>query len=161
MPPTAGDVEEQAEDRPPPYDPAAVGRVAACIEIRDVELLHAHFERGDDGPLPADRPGPSSVTPDVFLDVEWDIDRDRKLLGYLIRFGVEAEEPAFRVFAFFRLSYQLIASDVEESDLSQFGYWNAVFNGWPYFREYVSSTINRAGLPRLMLPVMRVPRRDA
>ena len=158
---TAEDVEHEPPEGPPTYDPQAVGRVARCIEIRNVELVHAHFEREDDEALPTDHVD-SERAPEVLLDIAWDMDRDRRHLGYLIRFGVQESEPEFRLFAFFRLTYDLMTDDeLRDDDLKQFGYWNAVFNGWPYFREYVSSTIDRAGLPHVVLPVMRVPRRDA
>ena len=158
-----GQAEDPREERGdiPPYDPAAVGRVAKVIELRNIELLHAHFERSDDEPLPAEPSEIGPVAPEVLLDVAWDADQSRALLGYVVRFGAVSEDPSFRVYAFFRLVYEVAGDvDFEEAELEQFGHWNAVFNAWPYFREYVSSTVNRAGLPRLVLPVMRVPRRD-
>lgn len=33
---------------------------------------------------------------------------------------------------------------------------NAVFNVWPYFREYVQSTVERMGLPPLTAPFLRL-----
>ena len=44
-----------------------------------------------------------------------------------------------------------------ESDIEHFVHWNATFNAWPYWAEYLSSTINQANLRRFLLAVMRVP----
>lgn len=146
---------------PPTYDAAAVGAVAKRVEISNVELVHAHFERDDDGVLPPDDELSASLEPEILLDVEGERDSGGSTLAYLVRFGAESEPAGFRVYAFFRLTYSLTDDKgLTEADFEQFGHWNAVFNAWPYFREYVSSTANRAGLPRLTLPVMRVPRAD-
>jgi hypothetical protein len=143
---------------PPAYDQAAVGRVVGRIEIRDVELVHAHFDRDDDGPLAVR--APSELEPDILIDVEWR--QDGPSFGCLIRFGAECDDGhplPFRLFAFFRVTYTISGDEpVSSGDLDQFAHWNAVFNAWPYWREYLSSTINRSGLPRVVLPVMRVPR---
>lgn len=147
---------------PSTYDPVLVGEIAKRVDIRDVQLVHAHFDRDDDGAAPADEPNPRSVEPEIVVDIDWSMSESGDALHYLVRFGASQNSPpVFRVYAFFRLTYQLVDGDMPtEGHLEQFGHWNATFNAWPYFREYVSSTANRAGLPRLVLPVMRVPRRD-
>jgi len=48
--------------------------------------------------------------------------------------------------------------EIDRSDLEQFVHWNVLFNAWPYWREYLASTLNRAQLPRFVVPVMGVPR---
>lgn len=150
----------QADEGPPPYNPARVGSVAKRVDIRDVQLVHAHFEREDDDAIPHDSLTRRVAEPEVMVELEHATSPDGLQLHYLVRFGTVADEsPSFRVYAFFRLSYELEEGDpLTDEQLEQFGYWNVVFNAWPYFREYVSSTANRAGLPRLTLPVMRVPR---
>lgn len=149
---------EDQPPSPPPYDAERVGRVAKAIQISDVQLVHSHFHRRDASPLPGD----SQVEDDyeVLLDMEWAREPSRNLIGYLLRFKVEAEsDSGFNITAFFRLTYRHEAeAELDDGDLEQFGYWNAVFNAWPYFREFVSSTMNRAGLPRTILPVVGVPR---
>ena len=52
-------------------------------------------------------------------------------------------------------------AELDEGDVNLFANWNSVFNAWPYWREYLSSTINRAQLPRFIVPVMGVPRTPA
>lgn len=162
------DASDQSDDsdrgvaEPSQYDAVAVGRIAGRIEIRNVELVYAHFEREDDQALPGDseQTPPSEATPDLYFDVQSAVDDARGTLAFLLKFAIEGQEPTqFKVGAFFRLTYAIEGDgELATDDISQFGRWNALFNGWPYFREYVSSTVNRAGLPRLVLPVMRVPR---
>lgn len=147
-------------DGPPPYEATAVGRVVARVEIDNIELIHAHFERDDDQVLPDSDQVSAWGDNDIFVDVEPELAGAG--LGVICRFGVESQAPALRIFAFFRLTYSVSdGPPLDAEDVTQFAHWNALFNAWPYFREYVSSTINRAGFPRLVLPVMRVPRADS
>ncbi len=142
---------------PPAYDAAAVGRVARHVEILGVELLGAHFERIDDEPLPAQPP--STERPQIAIGVEWKIDDVERLLGCAITFGVlfEEKEP-YRLVARFRLLYLVGGEErLKKADIDQFAHWNAVFNAWPYWREYLASTLERAHLPPFIVPVMRVP----
>jgi preprotein translocase subunit SecB len=44
-----------------------------------------------------------------------------------------------------------------EAHLDAFAKTNAVFNAWPYWREFVQSTTVRMGLPPLVTPVFRFP----
>ena len=146
---------------PPPYDPAAVGRVASHVPIRNVELVGAHFERSDDG-LDAAAPSGDDV-PDFGISVEWGYEPDASQLACLLTFGTlfADEDGPYEIVARFRLTYELAPSDdISPGDMEQFAHWNAVFNAWPYWREYVASTLNRAHLPRFLVPVMGVPHRD-
>lgn len=151
----------RAGDGVPDYEADAVGRVACRVQIENVELVHAHFERLDDGPRPAS--APPAFVPEIGLDFDWEVDDVGDVLGCLCRFGTykddDGDQP-YRLFAHFRLIYSMRdAVEVDGSDIHQFVAWNAIFNAWPYWREYLSSTVNRAGLPRVILPVMGVPRR--
>jgi preprotein translocase subunit SecB len=144
----------------PAFEATAVGRVAARIQIENVELVHAHFERSDDGPLPV--AAAAAFVPEIGIDFEWQLDERAEQLGCLFRFGAyrdEGEEQPYRLFAHFRLLYSVAdPATLDDDDIHQFVAWNAMFNAWPYWREYLSSTVNRAGFPRVTLPVMRVPR---
>lgn len=143
---------------PPELDRAALSRVAHNVEILSVDLVGAHFERSDDdafaGAVPAD------FRPEVGISVEWKIDDARSLLGCVLTFGTysDIEPDPYTVIARFRLLYE-VNPEVEPSnaELDQFAHWNAMFNAWPYWREYVASTINRAHLPQFTVPVMQVP----
>lgn len=63
--------------------------------------------------------------------------------------------------AAFDLLYDLPkAKDFAAADLSRFANVNGVYNAWPYWRELVQSITVRMGLPPIVLPVFRIPRRE-
>jgi hypothetical protein len=141
----------------PDYDPESVSRVASGVRIRVIDLVAAHFSRKDDTALPLfsmDVPDP-----ELGIDVTWALADDAKQLGCVITFATIFGEPEpYRLTARFRLVYDLDLMQAPASeDLNQFANWNAVFNAWPYWREYLSSTLNRARLPHYLVPVMGVP----
>jgi len=121
-----------------------------------VDLLGAHFDREDDAIIPT---APVEFTPEIGIAAEWELSEDDGTLGCVFTFSTLPEDGPFQVVARFRLLYALREGEPsdEEEDVAQFVYWNAVFNAWPYWREYVSSTINRAHLLPYMVPVMGVP----
>ena len=90
------------------------------------------------------------------------LDEQTAQLGCLLRFGAfrdDDDDQPYRLFAHFRLLYSVRdPAGVDDDDVHQFVAWNAMFNAWPYWREYLASTVNRAGLPRVTLPVIGVPR---
>jgi hypothetical protein len=45
--------------------------------------------------------------------------------------------------------------EVEDKHLAAFAEFNSKFNAWPYWREFVQSTMARMGLPPIILPVFR------
>jgi hypothetical protein len=155
---------EDSGGGPPPYDPRSVGRVAGRVQILTVELLGAHFSRVDDGPLLA---APVyDAAPEIGIHIEWAANEDRTLLSCAIafatQFGGELDEEPWQLLARFRLDYTVSGgADLTDHELDNFEHWNAMFNAWPYWREYLSSTVNRAQLPRFVLPVIGVPREGA
>lgn len=150
---------------PPTFNAALVGKVARYVEIANVELVGAHYSRTDDGleaaTLPAD------AVPDFSISVGWALDDDRLtcLLTFGTTFDIEDEDvsaPPYQIVGRFRLTYSLAGDEsFSDEELDQFAHWNAVFNAWPYWREFVSSMVNRGQLPRFLVPVMGVPKSEA
>jgi preprotein translocase subunit SecB len=57
----------------------------------------------------------------------------------------------------FELVYRIHAEiKASPSQLQAFAESNAVFNSWPYFREYVQAMTTRMALPPIMLPLFRL-----
>ncbi len=57
----------------------------------------------------------------------------------------------------FEMSYELKAGfNPTPEQVSAFKDGNAIFNCWPYCRQYVQETIQRMGYPPLILPFLRV-----
>lgn len=130
------------------------------VEILSVDLVGANFVRVDDDPLPTAR---ADAIPQMGYRPEWKLSEDGSVLGCAVTFGtVFDEEAPYEITARFRLLYAVSRGDaLSPRDITQFAAWNAIFNAWPYWREYVSSTINRGHLPAFVVPVMRVPRGSA
>jgi preprotein translocase subunit SecB len=144
---------------PPEYDRDAVARVAQRVQIRSIELVQAHFERSDDEPLPG--AVASDSPPEIAIDYDWQLAPAEPLLGCVLRFAAirkEDDAPGYSIYADFRLLYDTRGDEeLDGADANQFVLWNAVFNAWPYWREYVSSVVNRAGLPRFSVPLYPHP----
>src|ERR1700694_644750 len=142
---------------PPVYEVEKSGKVGNLVQILGVELLHAHFSRQDDGPLAGAVPVVEAV-PRVGVNPDWKLSDDRPTLGCAITFGTIFDEPEpYSLVATFRLTYSIPQGVTLTSDeIDNFVHWNSVFNVWPYWREYLSSTINRASLPRFIAPIIRL-----
>jgi preprotein translocase subunit SecB len=60
----------------------------------------------------------------------------------------------------FEVTYQLKPGFTPTTDqVKAFKDGNAIFNCWPYGRQYVQDTIQRLGFPPLILPFLRVQTR--
>ena len=72
------------------------------------------------------------------------------------------DRPAVRVFAEYGLIYE-IAGEFEATEvaLNEFARHQALFNVWPFFREFVQSSILRMGLPGAFLPLRHLPLKPA
>jgi len=87
----------------------------------------------------------------------------------IVRFTLEAREagkkeakPAFRVAASFELVYKIPPDlDPSRQELRAFAETNAVFNAWPYWREFAQSMTARMNLPPLTLPLFRIAPRSS
>ncbi|MCU1622072.1 MAG: preprotein translocase subunit SecB [Frankiales bacterium] len=149
---------------PPSYDQSLCGSVAGAVEIESIELVGAQFVREDDGPTRID--WELDLAPDIGIGVEWEVRNNRQLV-VLTTFGthfdpvIEEDGEPYSLVARFRLEYTLDGSlEPSPDEADNFAHWNAVFNAWPYWREYLSSTLNRSRLPQFVAPVMRIPRAD-
>jgi preprotein translocase subunit SecB len=133
--------------------------VAERVQIRSIELVQAHFERSDDAPLPG--AVASDALPEIVIDYDWELATTEPLLGCVLRFAAlrpAQEATGYSIYADFRLLYDTRGEEgLDKVDANQFVLWNAVFNAWPYWREYVSSVVNRAGLPRFSVPLYPHP----
>lgn len=150
----AGSVEEEL----PAYDQAAIGKVVSRVEIENVDLVRSFFRRRDEEGF-ADPP--TDAAPEFGIDPRWTLSEDEALLSCLIAFTAffddESEAP-YELGARFRITYRLDSGEsLTDQDLMVFTTWNAVFNTWSYWREFVGSTLGRAQLPQVMVPVIRVP----
>jgi hypothetical protein len=81
------------------------------------------------------------------------IDLGVRIVSTTFNNALEPEpEPIFQIEAKFQLDYELTGS-VEQTALKEFANYNAVYNVWPFWRQYVFSTANQAGLPCPEVPL--------
>ncbi|HBA67176.1 MAG TPA: hypothetical protein DCZ48_13550 [Methylococcaceae bacterium] len=60
--------------------------------------------------------------------------------------------PLFQIEACYQVDYELTAP-IEQAALDEFTHFNAVHNIWPFWRQYVFSMANQAGLPCPEIPL--------
>ncbi|WP_145026773.1 hypothetical protein [Caulifigura coniformis] len=64
--------------------------------------------------------------------------------------------PLLHIEAIYELVYSIPSTEgIEDRNIVAFGELNGLYNGWPYWRELVQSTLGRMGLPPFTLPVYR------
>lgn len=142
---------------PPLYESTAVSRVASRVQIVNVELVGAHYERLDDG-LEVTAFS-RELVPEFRVGLEWGLSDSVLLVvaTFATAFDEEDDQP-YSIVGRFRLSYEVSGETVlDDEDVTQFVHWNAMFNAWPYWREFVSNYLDRGQLPRFVVPVMGVP----
>lgn len=89
---------------------------------------------------------------------------DTNLLRVRVDFGFIARQtdpPAEKNAVEVRATYDVTYEVPDQSDLTQehfdaFANVNGVFNAWPYFREFLQSSLGRMSLPPFTLPVLRM-----
>ena len=98
-------------------------------------------------------PGPEGV---LRLEVNFRVTGVQKESGPTMR-AATAREPLLVIECTWVLDYQLASGYRPTPEaVKAFKEGNAVFNCWPYFREYVQSTVSRMDLPPLTLPLLRL-----
>jgi hypothetical protein len=137
-------------------DGQAIGRIASRVQLEAIDLNDAIFRAPEDRD---DAPEPDNVGIETRFGMH-----DGEIVFWLAfrmifdGYDIESEEEPYVIQARFRLRYKL-AEDYEANpeDVAQFGRWNALFNVWPYWREFVQSTTDRAGMKRMTVGLMGLP----
>jgi preprotein translocase subunit SecB len=91
---------------------------------------------------------------------DFNADRNKNMLFVLVHFGLDAvdksDKPLAKIQADMLLLYRIENfEDLTDDHLKHFADKNAVFNAWPYWREFVQSATARMQLPTLTLPTYR------
>lgn len=133
-----------------------------ALRLRDVQLHECKFERPLAIEVQADIKARQEHMRGVRFAVgEADIDgKSHKLLQVLVKLGtrVVAENDAkdqeifFVIEAEFLVEYEMTEA-LEDSTIGAFANHNAVHNVWPFWRQHVYDTVQRARLPHLDIPL--------
>ncbi|MEN6308987.1 MAG: hypothetical protein ABFD91_14660 [Anaerohalosphaeraceae bacterium] len=129
--------------------------VSARVELMDIRIIKSAFEQ-----TPEVNRGRKNV--DINRKVNLQVDKEKNLLFVVIDFDLKASvegasSPVITITASFLLVYKLQDfSGLTDESYRSFAEINAVFNAWPYWREYVQNITVRMGLPSLTIPVFRI-----
>lgn len=137
---------------------ASLSRVVSAVEIDSVRLCEGSFRS---------LVRPSESVEDVEVKVSYTPavveSGDSELLLIKVNFslnvhdGTDEEQLQAEIVGVFELSYRIPGGEsFSEEELIEFGRVNAVFNAWPYWREYVQASLARMSMPALTIPVFRV-----
>jgi len=137
-------------------------RIAAnALKLKDITLFGAEFKHGKytgtEG-VQEDKRGTHYHKSTIETENE-----EHDLLEILVLFGIrvvppdtdeEDEDPpfSFLIEAEFVVEYQII-DELSEDAIKAFAEFNAVHNAWPFWRQHVYDIVQRAGLPKVDVPL--------
>ena len=140
---------------------ANLSRLVSVVEIDDVRLCEGSFRSFV-------RPSESEENVKVKASYTTAVTQQNNLLLIKADFKLsghnetDEEKMLVEIRGAFELSYQLPSDEsFSTEELEEFGQVNAVFNAWPYWREYVQASMARMSMPVLTIPVFRVLPRSA
>lgn len=137
--------------------------VSDRVEILDIRLITCRAEQTPE----AATDGPKTF--DIQKNVSFELDRDLKLVLVFVDFSLIAQlkdmpkgDPILQIQAKFLLTYRIRSfRGLSDAAFQQFGEMNAVYNAWPYWREFTQNTTSRMGIDPLTLPVFRIVSKQA
>lgn len=166
------------------WDVAAIGEVAGRVNIRSVSLLecyasaipedrydpdeyvtsHTAIAFADDAPIESDSEGDFDLSDGLRIITVFD---HHSKFDHEPTDNSDGDEgdagDTLHVFAVFVLHYEYSARKpellplVDVQSVAAFAEFNATFNAWPYWREYLQSTTVRMGLPPVTERTLSVP----
>lgn len=143
----------------PPYRAELVHRIASCVAISSLSLIETYFGTPHPEGLPPDTLTHSGSIPQFGLDASWTKEDDR--LGCIVTFATlndESNGPMYSMMAKFRVIYRIVSPlDPSDDELEQFAHWRALFDVWPYWREFHSTTVTRSGEVAPVAPLLPSP----
>ena len=132
-------------------------RLIAEVEIEGVRLVEANVETKVRSPADT-----GAVDLLVNRTAEIGERQDNGTFFVVAKIGAQLvseqakEEPLVSIETSFELQYRLPEGfRVEPQTLTTFAETNGIYNAWPYWREFVQSTLARMGLPPVVLPLLR------
>ncbi|HWB08381.1 MAG TPA: hypothetical protein VG826_04120 [Pirellulales bacterium] len=95
---------------------------------------------------------------------KYSFEPESKELSVLVQFMLGASpsdvpdenaDACFRLEAAFSLRYEMSGDEpCDDDQLKAFARMNGIYNAWPYWREYVQSTVSRMGLAPVTVPLL-------
>ena len=137
-----------------------LSRIVSVVEIESVRLCEAHCRSVH----PTEIGEESYVKPSHEATVVKEPGESEPLeieVAFRLEVSNASDQREFQaeIRAKFGLSYQIPADEeFTTEELEAFAGINAVFNAWPYWREWVQTSLSRMGMPVMTVPVFRIKR---
>lgn len=130
--------------------------ISKCVEIRNVCTLDSQTHRDVD--LPKAMDVTYETTARTFTDTKQSlVVVHAQFAMWACASGSEEEKRVVRIELVLELTYHCPGvAGFGQKALTQFGHTNGIYNAWPYWREFVQSSVARMGLPGLIVPVFRL-----
>jgi preprotein translocase subunit SecB len=132
-----------------------ISHLIAAVQLQSVRLAESTVKSSIRSPKEAGKI-------DLFVDTSTQIPEMEDGLIYvrptINTVVMSQDKTVVSLTATFELVYIIQKQDVKitQDQLNDFGRLNAMFNVWPYWREFVQNTVTRMNLPPLVLPLFRI-----
>ena len=130
-------------------------KVVSRVDLNNIYMSNCNAERKPDALEHDKLEAKISIKGDLLSKVNNDFNA-------IVKFSVEGrsgKDPEYIVVKIeneYVLNYSLKSNkDLTKSDLEAFCSINAVYNAWPYWREFVQNMTNRMEMPVLTLPLLK------
>lgn len=139
---------------------ASFAEVVRRANLRSLRALSLHAEVSDFSSLSG-----QNLEADIHESHDWDLSSDRSGMSVRLNFEVtfspaeESNQARFTAAITFELVYQFdeaLSDDPKVNEaLRLFAEKNPRFNAWPFLREYINYAATYAGLPGVLLPLLK------
>lgn len=136
-----------------------LSRIVAAVQIENVRLCEASFRSPVRPSRVADAIDVKASHDAVVAEMPGDdhLFLVRTNFSMKVRSTGDEEELQAEIRSTFELSYRLSGGETfSPEELQVFAQVNAVFNAWPYWREFVQASLARVSMPVLTVPVFRL-----
>lgn len=143
--------------------PESITALHEGLQLLNIALLEC---RSKLHPVVPPQPVDPDLRPQVTTQATDMVDEENRIYTVVVKMATEVVEAKsgvtwFEAEATYMLAYlfnEALPRDVIERDRAAFATRNAVFNAWPYYREFLQSMSVRTGIPTLVLPLLLLNR---
>lgn len=137
--------------------PSKAARVIKAVQIQEVRLVESTA-------ISAIRSGHDIESASLTVNFSGGVPSPPDSGVFYVVAPIEAQvmlagssEPVVVIKAKYELKYSFpVDLAPTQEELGAFAEVNGIFNAWPYWREFIQSTISRMNLPPVILPLFRI-----
>lgn len=133
----------------------SLNKIVPRVELLNIYMQRGNFERQPDATEYEKLGAKISFEGELFA-------RDKEGFQALVRLSVEGKPIENEDYAVSKIESEYVLTyklkddrKISKSDLKAFCNMNAIYNAWPFWREYVQSATTRMEIPVLTLPLLR------